>query len=214
MRKHLVLALAMTVFAACGKGGIGTGPSGQPNITFFGLDQSSVQVGQATVIAWTVDGSGSCTASGDWSGTKSMRGRETVGPYTAGSVKRYTLTCGSSTASTSLLVGDGGSTSGGQVSPDGLVTVVMISKTPAVGPLIPGQPQMLKLHVENRADDQLALEVDVFGAGMGVAPHTTQDLNFGSSSGSKSGSWPTIHLKAYYSTKWPQVAWTMELPGW
>jgi len=50
---------------------------------------------QTAVVRWDVTGAASCTASGDWSGSKATgSGRnETVGPFTAAGQRSYTLIC-------------------------------------------------------------------------------------------------------------------------
>jgi hypothetical protein len=52
---------------------------------------TSVASGGSTTLSWTSTNATSCTASGNWSGTKATTGSQSVGPLTAN--RTYTLTC-------------------------------------------------------------------------------------------------------------------------
>ena len=77
-----------------------------PTVTLNAVP-STVSSGGVSTLTWTVANATSCTASGDWSGSKSTSGgSESTGSITSG--KLYTLTCdnagGSSSASASVTV--------------------------------------------------------------------------------------------------------------
>jgi PKD repeat protein len=69
-----------------------------PTLTFSAAS-STVEYNQGTTLTWSATNATSCTASGDWGGSKSTTGSESTGPLTA--AKTYTLAC----------TGDGGSVS-------------------------------------------------------------------------------------------------------
>src|SRR3989338_7180041 len=66
----------------------------------------SVPTGTASTLTWTSTDATSCTASGDWSGSKALSGSESTGNLTTG--KTYTITCtgpgGTATAFTFVTV--------------------------------------------------------------------------------------------------------------
>jgi hypothetical protein len=84
-----------------------------PSVTLT-TSASSVQSGQSATLSWVSNGVTSCTASGDWSGTKSVSGSESTGAL-SGSLtsitKTYTLTCtgpgGSPSATATVQAGAG-----------------------------------------------------------------------------------------------------------
>jgi hypothetical protein len=53
--------------------------------------------GGSFVLRWSSSGATSCTASGNWSGTKATSGTQTVGPFTlssgSGEIKQFIITC-------------------------------------------------------------------------------------------------------------------------
>ena len=75
-----------------------TTPSNPKPTIDLGTSLSNVNPGEKVVLSWAVAHATACTASGDWSGTKSLFGNETYYPTAA---KSFTLTC----------TGPGGSTS-------------------------------------------------------------------------------------------------------
>lgn len=70
---------------------------------------TSIKLGQSTTLTWSSTDATSCSASGNWSGSRATSGSASVSPTTAGS-KGYTLTCtgagGSKSATTSVYVSD------------------------------------------------------------------------------------------------------------
>jgi Subtilase family/Putative Ig domain len=61
---------------------------------------STVSVGNTTTLSWIALNASSCTASGDWGGTRSTSGSQSVDPTAAGTAT-YTLQCTSGTATVS-----------------------------------------------------------------------------------------------------------------
>lgn len=73
--------------------GCGGSSDGQPNVTVsLTASASSVVEGAAVTLTWSSTNATSCTASGDWSGTKDSSGSETVTPVGEGSAT-YTVSC-------------------------------------------------------------------------------------------------------------------------
>ncbi len=64
---------------------------------------TSVQVGQSATLSWQSANATSCTASGDWSGSKALTGQESVTSSSAGA-RSYTLTCSNAVSSSSSTV--------------------------------------------------------------------------------------------------------------
>ncbi len=191
-----------------------TSPSGSGNnpVT-ISVTPSSVKIGEASTVSWFTRAS-SCFASGDWNGSKGSTGSEVVGPFAQDGNKTYTLTCEGVTSTAALLVGKGADEASTKTSSDGLVTITIIQRIPAVGPLVPGQPQFIKLHVVNRADEPVYLDFVTFGGGPTISAHTEKDTTEGPSSGSLSGFFPVIHVEGGYVNAHPKTDWTMDLPGW
>jgi len=101
---------------SCGGGGMGgsssdnnggTGMPSDPMINTFSSTASSVSINTSVTLSWTTSNTNSCSASGDWSGTKSLNGSEDI---TLDEAKTYsfTLTCsgasGTSNATSTLTV--------------------------------------------------------------------------------------------------------------
>ena len=101
---------------SCGGGGMGgsssdnnggTGMPSDPTINTFSSSASSVSINTSVTLSWTTSNTNSCSASGDWSGTKSLNGSEDI---TLDEAKTYsfTLTCsgasGTSNATSTLTV--------------------------------------------------------------------------------------------------------------
>ncbi|MCF6264732.1 MAG: hypothetical protein L3J24_14255, partial [Xanthomonadales bacterium] len=74
-------------------------------IVNLGASPASIIVGDSSTLTWSVSNAASCTASGAWSGSKTMSGSESVSP---GSTGTYTLTCtgggGTTISSTTVTV--------------------------------------------------------------------------------------------------------------
>ena len=85
----------------------GTGMPSNPMINTFSSTASSVSINTSVTLSWTTSNTNSCSASGDWSGTKSLNGSEDI---TLDEAKTYsfTLTCsgasGTSNATSTLTV--------------------------------------------------------------------------------------------------------------
>ena len=73
-------------------------PPPEPTLTLT-ANPLSIQAGESSTLTWSSTNATSCTASGGWSGSKSVNGSESTGPL--GATTAYTLDC----------VGDGGSVS-------------------------------------------------------------------------------------------------------
>ncbi|GAB4345073.1 MAG: hypothetical protein Kow006_01810 [Gammaproteobacteria bacterium] len=69
---------------------VSVNPPPPPGIT-LGSAPVSVASGSTTTLTWSTTNAASCTASGAWSGSKTVSGSETVGPVTVDSI--YTLQC-------------------------------------------------------------------------------------------------------------------------
>jgi hypothetical protein len=129
-----ITCLAVVVFlfsflTGCGGGGRSTPPP-PPTVT-LSASQSSVIIGGSATLTWFTANVISCTASGDWSGTKALSGSESVTPSSAGS-KTYKLTC---------------SGAGGTASASATVTVAVpppASVSPPSAVLAANQPQQFE----------------------------------------------------------------------
>lgn len=79
-----------------------------PPAVSISVSPASVSVGQNAMLSWSSTDVTSCTATGPWSGSKTLSGSETVSSATAGSYA-YTLSCtgagGSASSSAVLTVG-------------------------------------------------------------------------------------------------------------
>jgi hypothetical protein len=95
MRSLRLAALAALVLGstmvACGGGSSGGGS--QPALPSVSLQASpaTVAVGTASTLAWSSTNASACTASGAWSGSRSLRGTESTPTLTTSQV--FTLTC-------------------------------------------------------------------------------------------------------------------------
>jgi plastocyanin len=107
--KFLLTTILTSIFiTSCGGGGGGGGgespPSAPPSTpsptTSISADPTSVYVGNSTTLTWTSTDSTSCTASGDWEGSKSSSGNEDV-QITKEGQSTFTITCSNSSGSSS-----------------------------------------------------------------------------------------------------------------
>jgi hypothetical protein len=64
-------------------------PVSQPTLTLT-ANPASIEAGKSSTLSWSSSNATSCTASGAWSGSKSLSGQQSVSPA---SNKNYTLTC-------------------------------------------------------------------------------------------------------------------------
>ena len=116
MKIKLYILISLFIVSCGGGGGMGgsssdnnggTGMPSNPMINTFSSTASSVSINTSVTLSWTTSNTNSCSASGDWSGTKSLNGSEDI---TLDEAKTYsfTLTCsgasGTSNASSTLTV--------------------------------------------------------------------------------------------------------------
>ena len=99
--------LTSIFIASCGGGGGGGGESASPAppptpspTTSISADPTTVYVGNSTTLTWSSTDSTSCTASGDWEGSKSSSGNEDV-QITKEGLSTFTITCSNSSGSSS-----------------------------------------------------------------------------------------------------------------
>ena len=83
----LVVLVAPLVLAACGGGGgggSGSSPSPVQSVSVsLSVSTAETYLNDTVELSWSSSGGGTCTASGDWSGTKSSSGTETCLLYTS-----------------------------------------------------------------------------------------------------------------------------------
>jgi len=95
MKLNILSFLSLTLLISCGGGG-GGGSSDpdqtvtiNPVINSFISSSSSITVGNSVDLTWTTTNTISCSASGDWNGTKTLSGSENL---VLSDVKTYTFT--------------------------------------------------------------------------------------------------------------------------
>ena len=116
MKIKFYILISLFIVSCGGGGGMGgsssdnnggTGMPSDPMINTFSSTASSVSINTSVTLSWTTSNTNSCSASGDWSGTKSLNGSEDI---TLDEAKTYsfTLTCsgasGTSNATSTLTV--------------------------------------------------------------------------------------------------------------
>ncbi|MGV9001944.1 MAG: hypothetical protein ACOH18_03225 [Candidatus Saccharimonadaceae bacterium] len=126
---------------ATAQGGTGAVAT-RPTVT-LAAGPSAIYTGDNSTLSWSVTNNPtSCTASGDWSGTKSASGPESTGVLTIAKSYTYTLTCvnsaGSGYATATVLA----------TTPPENLPIVTISSNP-VGPVTPGTPVTLSWSTTN-----------------------------------------------------------------
>jgi hypothetical protein len=67
-------------------------PTPAPTLT-LASSQATVNVGSSAILTWTATDATSCTASGDWSGTKSTSGSQTTGALSTAGTQTFTMVC-------------------------------------------------------------------------------------------------------------------------
>ena len=108
--KRINVTLIILFLTSCGGGGGGGGGANLPSPTqaapaspsatnTFSSDASLVDVGESTTLTWASTNASSCSASGDWSGTKSTSGSENI---VLNEAKNYSFVLNCSGASKSL----------------------------------------------------------------------------------------------------------------
>ena len=116
MKIKFYILISLFIVSCGGGGGMGdsssdnnggTGMPSDPMINTFASTASSVSINTSVTLSWTTSNTNSCSASGDWSGTKSLNGSEDI---TLDEAKTYsfTLTCsgasGTSNATSTITV--------------------------------------------------------------------------------------------------------------
>jgi len=97
--KNFALIVCLFIITACGGGG-GSAPAPDPIQTIsvsLSASNTEVEVGTAITLTWSSSNAQSCTASGNWSGTKTTSGNQEVTINNSGS-NLYNLSCSSSSA--------------------------------------------------------------------------------------------------------------------
>ena len=95
MKLNILSFLSLTLLISCGGGGGGGSSDSDQTITInpiinsFISSSSSITVGNSVDLTWTTTNTISCSASGDWDGTKSLSGSENL---VLSDVKTYTFT--------------------------------------------------------------------------------------------------------------------------
>ena len=116
MKIKFYILISLFIVSCGGGGGMGdsssdnnggTGMPSDPMINTFASTASSVSINTSVTLSWTTSNTNSCSASGDWSGTKSLNGSEDI---TLDEAKTYsfTLTCsgasGTSNATSTITI--------------------------------------------------------------------------------------------------------------
>ena len=121
--RHIIIVPLLAIITACGGGGgetdvaggiiagsvsgggsTGGGNTNTPTVT-LSANPYEIVAGDTTVLSWSSANATSCTASGSWSGTKSLTGTENItldnyGDYT------FSINCSGATASVDVTVSD------------------------------------------------------------------------------------------------------------
>ena len=127
---------ALAVLSGCDHGGDDSTPPPAPAIALpapavaISVNPAAVQLGSASVIAWSSSNSTTCDATGSWTGAKGTSGTESVVPPAAGDAT-YTLTC----------TGAGGSANA--------VATVVVSAPPSPAPTAVLTPQSSTVIIGN-----------------------------------------------------------------
>jgi len=116
MKIKFYILISLFIVSCGGGGGMGgsssdnnggTGMPSDPMINTFSSTASSVSINTSVTLSWTTSNANSCSASGDWSGTKSLNGSEDIALDEAKTYS-FTLTCsgvsGTSNASSTITV--------------------------------------------------------------------------------------------------------------
>ena len=100
---------------------------------------TSITLGNTSDLTWSSTNATSCTASGDWSGSKGTSGVETVTPSSVGT-KVYGIDCSGATSSTTVNVNSATTTPTSDLS---------ITKTDSPDPVVPGEILTYTITVTN-----------------------------------------------------------------
>lgn len=75
-----IYLISLLVISSCGGGGGGGGGSPEPQVPSASITMSisspQIYISQDLTINWSTSNATSCTASGDWSGTKAYQGQK------------------------------------------------------------------------------------------------------------------------------------------
>ena len=97
-----IFLIASLVISSCGGGGGGGGEPSTPSVPSASITMSisapQIYISGDVTITWSTSNATSCTASGDWTGAKSLSGEETLS-FTVAGQKSFTLTCQNSAGS-------------------------------------------------------------------------------------------------------------------
>ena len=97
-----IFLIALLVISSCGGGGGGGGEPSTPSVPSASITMSisapQIYISGDVTITWSTSNATSCTASGDWTGAKSLSGEETLS-FTVAGQKSFTLTCQNSAGS-------------------------------------------------------------------------------------------------------------------
>ena len=103
MKKSIFLLPVIFIISSCGGGG-GGGSAPEPQIPLasvnLSVSASEVYIGDTITLSWTTSNASTCTASGDWEGTKSLSGSEDLS-FTESGQKNFTLSCTNSEGTSS-----------------------------------------------------------------------------------------------------------------
>ncbi len=147
----------------------GTGGSSRP-IVHLAANPTAIYTNDSSTLIWDVaNNPKSCTASGDWSGTKPIKGPLSTGKLTAAKTYTYTLTCANSAGSGFATV------TVKATSPPADIPIVTISANP-VGPIAPGATTKITWSVINNPTSCIA-SGDWSGSKAASGSYTTGPLN-------------------------------------
>ena len=141
----ILVALSLGSFVGCGGNG-GNPPPPKPTVS-ISANPTTITLGDSTKLTWQSSNASSCSASGDWSGTKSTSGNETVKPTSAGD-KNYGMSCS----------GDGGSVS---ASVKVTVQALTVNVSPASATVEEGHTQQFTATVQGTGDFSSAVNWSV-----------------------------------------------------
>jgi hypothetical protein len=100
--RNVLFALAITIFfAGCGSSSNGDNSGTdqlQPPTISLSANPATVVSGDSTILSWVSHNADSCTASGDWSGSKDLTGSETIDSLTTDN--HFVLSCTNSSGTT------------------------------------------------------------------------------------------------------------------
>jgi len=144
--KNLALSLCLLVISACGGGG-GSAPQPDPIQTIsvsLSTSNLEVEVGTSSTLTWSSTNAQSCTASGNWSGTKTTSGNEEVIINNSGS-NIYNLSCSSSSATS----GSASIQINGVISRINISNTIFSNRSPDCGDYVENYESELEINSRN-----------------------------------------------------------------